>query len=467
MRNGLRYGLLSLGMMIAACGMAPAAQAGAFDGSPSQSQLDLASTSPGNSSGQPGWGDMAGGVASRPYVRSLSVINGGTVTPVITDGSTTPPAAGPGGITAAIAPVNLCRAGQPAAPGQCYTTPNRVAVTVGYQYGNSETIGRDFANPSVPLSTPVTADTVIDMTIALNTLGASLRWSGVNGSLQFWQPANLGRADATVHVRFRPAPTPMVERYPDGNGCSATPIFNCDVARADSTQLSATMLLSLDQTLDPALTGAAFATENAMAGFLTPGGTAAAPTLDLQVASTHTTPDGAPQLGTLQAFIPAAALLNLYGLLPADASSSFTTTRAGDPGRNAAPTYQVWNAAAQGSDGLFVQVDDITFSVPKYRVASKLTRVASAARVAGSHTIVTSSVRACTAKAHCMASVYDLGAASAKRTTASSAKLVLRHAVGPKLALAVQKSKLARGHRYLLAVRSGSRVLASTVGAVR
>ena len=44
------------------------------------------------------------------------------------------------------------------------------------------------------------------------------------------------------------------------------------------------------------------------------------PTLDIQAASTHTKPDSSLQVGTIEAFIPAGALLNLYGLLPADAS---------------------------------------------------------------------------------------------------------------------------------------------------
>jgi hypothetical protein len=321
----------------------------------------------------------------------------------------------------------------------------------------------------VPLTTPVDANTIIDMTLALNTLGTSLRWSGINGDLVSWEPSNLGRSDATLRVRFRPASTPWVTNYPEGSGCSATPIFNCDIARADASQLSATMLLSLDQTLDPALTGAAFATKNAMAGFLTPGGSAAAPTLDLQVASTHTQPDGTPQLGTLQAFIPAAALLNLYGLLPADAATSFSATRSGDAGSNAAPSFTVWSAANQGADGLFVEVRDITFSVPKYRVASKLKRMATTARVKGASTIVSGRVKACTKAMRCVATLLDLGSAKAQRFTAPRAKRVLSRAVGTApFAIAVNKTKLNRGHRYLIVVRATRhRVLGSATGTVR
>ena len=47
-------------------------------GMPDQSFLDAVSTQ--NAT----WADMAGGVAARPYVTALSVINGGVSTPVIT-----------------------------------------------------------------------------------------------------------------------------------------------------------------------------------------------------------------------------------------------------------------------------------------------------------------------------------------------------------------------------------------------
>src|SRR5437588_1308560 len=116
---------------------------------PTQQQVDLASTDP-LSSGNAGWGDMAGGVSVRPYVTSLTVINGDTSTPVISGGT---PAAAPvadGAVTAVVAPYNLCRSGQTPQRGVCYATPNRVAVTVGYGVGDA--LGFDFANPTTTVS---------------------------------------------------------------------------------------------------------------------------------------------------------------------------------------------------------------------------------------------------------------------------------------------------------------------------
>jgi hypothetical protein len=447
----------------------PVAHAGTgnfSDGMPSQATADLSSSDPGNSTGQAGWADMPGGVAARPYVRSLTVINGATATPVVTDGGPTSERPPVGGVTTVVSALNLCRAGQAPSQGVCYATPNRVALTVTYRAGDTD--GWNFANPSVPVSPTVNADTVVDMTVKLNSLGKNLRWSGVYGDLLYWRTSNLGQDDATVQVKFRPAPAPYVAQFPDGNGCTATPIFNCSVASADGEALTAAIVFSLDDTLDPALTGAAFATQNAIAGFLQPGGTALAPSLEFQLSSTHTKYDGTPQLGTLKAFLPSAGLVNLYGVLPSDASA-FTTTRAGDAGTNDAPTYTTWTAAAHGSDGLLVTVNDITFSVPRYRVASKPRPIRTFARARGARTTIKATVSGCTKTSRCLAAVYDLGPRRAARFLLTTRLVLKNKAVYAKaLLLNVPASRLKKGHRYLLVVHSARRnkLLASAVGTV-
>jgi hypothetical protein len=437
---------------------------------PSQYFADLHSSDP-RVGGRAGWADMPGGVAARPYVRSLTVINDGVATPVITDGTTAAPTVSPGDLTTVVSALNLCRPGQTPAHGVCYATPNRFALTVGYG-GDSEgnTVGWNFANPQYPVTPTIDANSVIDMTVVLNTLGKSLRWSWVNGDLLYWQTNSLGQDDATVHVKFRPATAPYVAQFPPVQGCTATPIFSCDIARADGQVLSASMVFSLDDTLDPALTGAAFATQNAIAGFLVPGGTALAPSLDMQISSTHENADGTPQLGTLEAFIPSAALLNLYGVLPTDATTAFKTTRSGDAGTNDAPSYTPWAAETNGSDGLFVTVKGITFSVPKYRVATKLKPVVMHARARGSKTTIKASIRGCSKKSKCLAAVYNLGRNRAKRFVATKATLLRRRAViARKLLIVLPASKLKRRDRCLLVVRSAKhkKLLASTISTVR
>jgi hypothetical protein len=408
---------------------------------------------------------MAGGLASRPYVRSLRLTNGSTTTPVITDGGPSAPSVAPGGVTAVVSPVNLCRTGQTPTPGVCYATPNRVSLTVGY--GNGGNNGYNFADPQVPVTPAVDASTVIDMTVALNSLGRSLRWTWVNGDLLYWQTTNLGQADATVRIRFRPAYAPFVDypHWPSGSGCTATPIFNCNLPQAEAETLSATVLFSLDNTLDAALTGAVFATRGAISGYLQPGGTAVAPTLDIQAASTHERVDGTPQYGTVQAFLPAGALINLYGVLPTDAASVFSTTRTGDAGTNDPPTYTPWSVAAQGSEGVLVTVGHITFSVPRYKIKGRLAATTARASVHRSTTTVTATVAGCTAKAPCVATVYEL---SATRYRSSRTVVLTRTVRAKALSLALKASVLRRNDRYLLVVRSArtGRPLASTTGTV-
>jgi hypothetical protein len=445
-----------------------AAQAGAqvMDGMPDQAQTDLSATDPSNSSGQAGWADMAGGNAARPYVQSLTIVNGGVSTPVVTNGTTTPPSVPDGTVTTVIAPFNLCRPGQAPAPGSCYSTPNRVGLTVTYAMNGQA--GYNFAAPQVPVTPTVDANTIIDMTVALNTLGKSVRWTWANGDLLYWQTNNLGQDNATVRIKFKPASSPYIANT-QNNGCTATPIRDCSIQSADAEMLTASMVFSLDETLDPALTGAVFATQNAIAGFLEPGGTAAAPTLQMQVASTHMRSNGTPQLGTLKALVPAAALLNLYGILPADAPAAFKTTRTGDPGTNSAPIYDQWSAAREGSDGLFVTVEDITFSAPAYKVAGKLKPVKVKAKAKRGKTTVTAKVSKCSKKNRCVASLYNLGQGGSKLYKATKRTVLKNKSVkAKKLSLSVRASKLKKGSRVLLVVHSAKKkLLASSVAKVR
>jgi hypothetical protein len=178
--------------------------------------------------------------------------------------------------------------------------------------------------------------------------------------------------------------------------------------------------------------------------------------------------DGTPQLGTLEAFIPSAGLVNLYGVLPSDASA-FTTTRAGDAGTNEAPTYTPWTAAMHGSDGLLISVRGITFSVPKYSLASRLRTIRMHAGVRRAKTTIHATVPGCRASSKCLATVYDLGPSALPRFTLTR-RLVLRNkAVHTRaLSLTAPASRLRRGHRYLLVVHAAShnKLLASAVGIV-
>lgn len=430
---------------------------------------------PSNDYPQPGsmgatWSDLPGGVAARPYISSMSLDNGGSVTPLITNGTTSAPVVGAGDVTASIAPLNLCPPGVSPSSGSCYATPNRIGIAVGYR--NGDAMSMDLGNNAV--NQQVDANTVIDMTVKLNTLGQTMRWSWANGDLQHWDTSNLGTPDATARIRFKPVRSPDFNDWsalPAGNGCTATPVFNCDIVKTDGEFLGANLMMSLDNTVEDSLSGAIFATQGAISGFLSPAGSPVAPTLDLQVASAHFLADGATlNRGRIKAFLPSQTLLNLYGVLPADASTFFTTTRTGSSGTNSAPTFTEWRASQHGSDGLLVDISGITFSAPTYKVKGKTTSVRSKAKLKGKATTVRiAKVKKC-AKGACVATVFRLG----KNHYDSKAKKVgaAKSAKAGTTTIKVAKAKLKKKNRYLVVVRSAKgktkgKLLQSGIGTVR
>lgn len=364
--------LTLLGVLVAlVLGLTVASPAAAAEtGTPTQAQVD--GTSP-SSSGQATWADYSGGVAARPFVTELRATTADVTTRYVSGQTAPGQYAEPGQLTAIIAPINLCGPGQ---SGNCYATPNRIAVTFAIQ-------GADNAETDLATNAGFGPDTVIDITIDMNTFGGDLRWTWLNGDLSRWAPAALGSPGALVTASLKPTATPFVGDDPSAHGCTATPITSCDVQQASADILSAGLVFSVDDTLPAALTGAAFATQGALFGYLEPQGNASAPVLDLQMASSHLRADGQPQLGTLEAVLPANSLINLYGVLPADSSTFFATTRTGSTGTNSPPTYEQWRAAQHGTDGLLVTVSDITFSAPDYQVKRKVRAVHVTSRVHG------------------------------------------------------------------------------------
>ncbi len=433
-------------------------------GTPGQSTVDGSNT--GQQQGY--WSDFSGGVSARPYVQTLTRTDGATVTSLITGGTASAPSTNAGDVTAVVSPVNLCGPTGDAASGSCYTTPNRVSVVLGVDQGGTD--GTDLAQAT----TPVTSDTVFDMVIQLNSLGAPLRWTWGNAELQHWSTSGLGTAGASIHVRFRPSITPGVDNEPFG--CSATPITSCDIPQADGSYLGANLLLSLDDTLDPELTGAAFFSQGAVLGYLTPGHDRSHPSLDMQIASAHLNSDGGAQTGRLQALLPAAALERIYGVLPADATTLFRIARSGDSGTQGTPTYTEWTAGSQGSDGLLVDVPGITFSAPTYVTTSTNAKPSVSLSVASkgtgkkkrvvSRTLTVKTPNACKPakkgkpkKAACVTSVYLLG-----NSRVSSSYTTLISKKTPKATnypLKFSATRLAKGAKVIVVIKQGSKTLST------
>jgi len=298
------------------------------------------------------------------------------------------------------------------------------------------------------------------VTIGLNTLGQPLRWTWLNGDLVDWKTVGLGTAAGEVDLRVQPAVTPDIDWSNVGpNGCTATPIFDCRIAQASGSFLGANAVFSIDDTLDPSLAGAAFATQGAIAGFLVPGGSPSEPVLDLQMASAHLAADGTPQHGVLQAFLPEQALVNSYGLLPTDAASFFTATREGDPGTQDPPEFDARSASDTSDSGLFVTIRNVTFSAPTYRLARKRSSVRiGVSNAHGATRVATGRLRACRHGA-CRLVVYRISA-SGRAVQIASAR---SDRLGVSLAKA-SRAKLGRGVKFIAALRRGGKLLAATRG---
>ena len=444
-------------------------------GMPDQSFLDAVSTQ--NAT----WADMTGGVAARPYVTALSVINGGVSTPVITAGTATAETNVPTGrIAVAIAPFNLCRTGQTPAQGVCYATPNRIGISVGYQTEPGQ-LGYDFSK-ATNLLTPVTADTEFDITLNLNTLGKSVRWSWASGVATYWNTSNLGTDGASIRVRLKPTLTPVVMQGTQQVGCSQVPVQTCPYTQNTHETLSASLTLSLDNSLDEIFTGALFSSTRSYMGSLMvqPGET---PQMTYGVSAPQTWSDGTPNAASLSAVLSDASLLNFYGATPeVVASAEFQTGALNlartDGGTQGAITWTRWTADLQGVDGWLVTIPDIRFvaaastsgvrafgssvAPAKFAVKSKTSAKITTKRV-GSKAMITLKVSAAAcAKYTCRVVVSSI----ASKVSSGSTKITAAAVIGKsKSVLKTISAKSKKGQRLsvmLQAKKAGKWVYASS-----
>ncbi len=318
-----------------------------------------------------GWGAMEGGVNARPFIKALSTYEISAepvVTSVLsnTDNEPIPTQVGSTNLDATVSAINLCRPGQAETPGQCYESPNRIQINFGWRDGGQGTADLG-ASGSIP---SIEADTEIRVTIALNTLGQSLRWSYLEGTPTYWKVNNIGQEDATIELRFKPALKP----WP--GGCSQIPVNDtCETTSASEKYLMGSLLLSLDDTLDPIFTGALFAGEGLFIGSLeaaSPRQTETGgqvPQMSYGIAAPRTV-NGVPNSPTFQAFLSDQAILNYFGATSDVAASngffnsafSVAATGAGT-GANA-PTIEAarWIGEANGTDGWLITISDIALS---------------------------------------------------------------------------------------------------------
>ena len=444
-------------------------------GMPDQSFLDAASTQ--NAT----WANLTGGVAARPYVTALSVINGGVSTPVITAGTATAETNVPTGrIAVAIAPFNLCRTGQTPAQGVCYATPNRIGISVGYQTQPGQ-LGYDFSK-ATNLLTPVTADTEFDITLNLNTLGKSVRWSWASGVATYWNTSNLGTDGASIRIRLKPTLTPVVMQGTQQVGCSQVPVQTCPYTQNTHETLSASLTLSLDNSLDEIFTGALFSSTRSYMGSLMvqPGET---PQMTYGVSAPQTWSDGSANAASLSAVLSDASLLNFYGATPEIVASAEFQTGAlnlarTDGGTQGAITWTRWTADVQGIDGWLVTIPDIRFvaavttsgvrafgssvAPATFSVKSKTSAKITTKRV-GSKAMITLKVSAAAcAKSSCRVVVSSI----ASKVSSGSKKITAAAVIGKsKSVVTTLSAKSTKGQRLsvmLQAKKAGKWVYASS-----
>ena len=311
------------------------------------------------------WANTTPGTAGRPYVKYLAVTNGGATTVVVdnrTSSVQTPTPVAGTDLYAVVATQNACAAGQAPAQGVCYNPPNRVAVYLKHLAGSSWT--EDFTT-STSSNPAVTTASVVDLIIGFHSAYSTLRWSWVNGVPSYWRNTVAAGSDGEVQVRFSPRTMPVMS----SGGCSQIPVSTCDIAQATSEKLQPQLLLSMDTTLDAGLTGALFGTDSAFIGSLDmspapPGGAA---TLTYGIAAPHLNADGSPRVGSLYALLSSPMLTLLGTSVAAFDSTILNVTRTGDPGTSSS-AWAGWTTAANGTDGQFLTISNISFSAPKFLV---------------------------------------------------------------------------------------------------
>jgi len=362
--------LVGLGVIAGSASAAiPTATAGQTEQATSSRGLDQASGS------NWGWSNTTFGVAGRPYIKALSVSNDGGATftdLVVADSATAgngwaPTAASIDGqvsdVYAFITPTNGCRQGQAPTAGSCYAQPNRVGISL-MRYNGAAGWDQNFTT-GASTNPAITENSVIDMAVGFHAEYSTLRWSWVNGVPSYWQTTVSPSADGVARIRYSPKTMPFMT---GGGGCSQIPVNTCDIAQADSEQLEAALLLSMDNTLDASLSGALFGTTSAFIGSLEAQIVQGqAPVLTYGVAAPHNFANGTLRNGTFYAFLPQAVLTLFSTSGGAFDPAILSVTRTGGDG-TFTPAWTSWTAGANGMDGQFLTISNISFSAPRFVV---------------------------------------------------------------------------------------------------
>lgn len=313
------------------------------DALPSQSTLDGDVIA----GGFGGWAALAGGVSARPQVTDLRVSTGASETVVIADGVATDG----GALTATVRPVGLCPDG-PRNGLECDSIPSRFEVAVAAV--DDGTVRADLAASTSP---KITADTVIDLTVSLGSVGSRLRWTWASGKPTFWSVEGIGTDAAVLHIRFHPGARPIAASR---NACTGVPVKKgCEAPRADHVERQAVLVVSLDRAVNEAYAGTLIATDGAYAASLEteyPAGEDY-PNVALAMAAPSSI-KAAPARSRMWVFVSEATLLNEFAILPNQLKvpTFFKSATSNGKVSRDVRSWTEWTSEAEGSDGWLISV---------------------------------------------------------------------------------------------------------------
>jgi len=317
-----------------------------------------------------------GGISGRPFVTDFSIINNGTTT-VQWSGSTSPSNSPPsnwettaGNINVIISPINMCAANQTS---NCYNTPNRVGIDIACITDGIGGSQSDFnlVNKTIFPNCSLTENSIIDITVNLNTFSSLYQWSWMNGNLMYWNSNTDGSGNTLIRMKFQPVQTPSVDMntLTGFQCCTCDFPSDCDVQTSSKNELNANMFFHCQGS---GLTGAVFATQNAVMGAVASSRSANDRTeLKYRLVSSHFAPDGSLMKGKINAFIPLNTITGLFPGLTTTAAavSGLNISRSSDDtGSQDTISIVEWTVADHGSEGVAMRVEGITFSTPTYQV---------------------------------------------------------------------------------------------------
>jgi hypothetical protein len=233
----------------------------------------------------------------------------------------------------------------------------------------------------------VNSNTIIDMTLKLNTFSSNSSWAWMNGNLLYWSQTIDTQGFKSIRIKFKPVPTPTLN-YTSIVGpqcCTCDMPSNCNVINSSGGALGANFFIQTSGS--NAMNGAVFATQYAAMGGMgvssSPG--SAYKTLSYRLSGAHYAPDGSLTQGSLIAMLPLTTIQGLYpfvtSLTTASSALNLTRSSSGDSGTTGSVSTSMWTSADYGVDAIAISVSGISFSAPVYDLVCNLPQCKSSSGV--------------------------------------------------------------------------------------